>query len=189
MELDRTHGKCAVPESLDSAVVEVAVRNHEVGWQTVWIDGIAVILGGDKGASSHRVLDRMVGAAVTEFELVGAAAGSKCQQLMAEADAEQWDFAVEGSHRGDDRAGRSRIPGAVGHDDAVWSEGENLSPRRTGRQHDDLRVTPYQFGDHAPLVTAVQQGDFSTPVAVALGPGHGRLGHEVGRFVRAGMHC
>ena len=52
------------------------------------IDGEAVVLRGDLDLAGLELLDRMIGAAVAELQLVGLAAHRERQDLVAEADAE-----------------------------------------------------------------------------------------------------
>ena len=57
-------------DALDGAVVEVDVGDLGVG-EAVVLDGEAVVLGGDLDAAGAQVLDRLVAAAVAEFQLEG----------------------------------------------------------------------------------------------------------------------
>ena len=89
-------------EALDRAVVEVDVgqlRRAEVGLPAHRLVGLdasaavrrphreAVVLRGDLDPAGAQVLDRVVGAAVAEGQLVGLQADRAAQQLVAEADA------------------------------------------------------------------------------------------------------
>ena len=57
-------------------------------------EGVAVILAGDVDFSGRQIFDRMVGAAMAEFEFIGFAAERLPQQLMAQTDAEHRAFWV-----------------------------------------------------------------------------------------------
>ena len=101
--LDGGAGDVAQDQALDRAVVEVQLRelgDAEVGLPADRLialdprlatgagDGEAVVLGGDVDPSRLQVLDRVVGAAVAEGQLVGLEADGAAEQLVAEADAE-----------------------------------------------------------------------------------------------------
>ena len=68
----------------------------------------------------------MIGAAVAEFELVGLAAEGEAEELVAEADAEDGLLADELADVGDLGDEGLGIAGAVGEEDAVGVEGEDV---------------------------------------------------------------
>ena len=101
--LDGAGARLGQPQALDGAVVEVEVGQlggAEVGLpahRAVAVDralaaraehGEAVVLARDLDAAGLEVLDRVVGAAVAEAQLVGLEADGAAEQLVAEADAE-----------------------------------------------------------------------------------------------------
>src|SRR4051794_16234883 len=87
--LDGEHGLALVPETFERLVVEVDVRVFDiVRVQRIGIDCEAVILRRDLDASAAQILDRMIAAAVSELQLVRAAAERQAEELVAETDAE-----------------------------------------------------------------------------------------------------
>ena len=77
-------------QALDGVVVEVDVTDLYFLRQRVGIDRVAVVLSGDMHEACLQVLDGVVSAAMTEFELERAAAYCAPDDLIAEADAEDW---------------------------------------------------------------------------------------------------
>lgn len=67
MILNGENGQRFVPQSGHGAVVEVYVRDLNIGWQAVDINGEAVIVGCDLDFTGREVFDRLVSAAVAEF--------------------------------------------------------------------------------------------------------------------------
>src|SRR5262245_29631865 len=100
MVLHREDRPLAVPEALAGAIVEVEVRRlpAERGHRSR-IDREAVVLGGDLDLPGRRVLDRMVGAVMTEGQLVRAPARRETENLMTEADAEDRHAPEDPAHR------------------------------------------------------------------------------------------
>ena len=92
-------------------------------------DGEAVVLAGDLDPPGRQVLDRVVGAVVTERQLVGLEADRAAQQLMAEADPEDGTLTDELADRADDVVERRGIAGAVGEEDRVGIICEQLARR------------------------------------------------------------
>ena len=127
--LDGRAGDVAQHQALDGAVVEVEVGqlgDAEVGLPADRLvaldprlaaralDGEAVVLRGDVDPAAGQVLDRVVGAAMAEGQLVGLQADRAAEQLVAEADAE--DRAACRSARGRCRRrsrGRAGSPGPL----------------------------------------------------------------------------
>src|SRR3954452_5357531 len=115
-------------EALHRAVVEVDVsqgRGAEVGLPAHRLVGLhapapvggadreAVVLRGDLDLARAQVLDRVVGAAVAEGELVGLQADALAQQLMAQADAPHRPRADQLAHGLHHVAERGGVTGAV----------------------------------------------------------------------------
>ena len=139
--LDRRGGDVEQAQPLHGAVVEVDVRElggAEVGLPAHGLvgvqargaagrrDGEAVVLRGDLDPSRREVLDRVVGAAVAEGQLVGLQPDGLAQQLVAEADAPHGPAADELAHRRDDVAERGGVARAVGQEDEVGVGGQQL---------------------------------------------------------------
>src|SRR4030095_13587281 len=88
-------------ESFDRSVVQVQVRNLEVGcaWNRLWVipicrDREAVVLRGDQDPPSLEVFHGVIPPAVPVRELLGGSAKAECDQLMAQTDAENGNLAV-----------------------------------------------------------------------------------------------
>src|SRR5579872_4056878 len=75
-------------QPLGRPVVEVHVRRASARRERREIDAEAVVLRRNLDAPSRQVLDGLIGAAVTELELVGLRPERDRQQLVAQADAE-----------------------------------------------------------------------------------------------------
>src|SRR4051794_31483857 len=144
--LDGGAGDVAQDQALDRAVVEVQLRelgDAEVGVPADRLvaldlrlaagadDGEAVVLGGDVDPPRLQVLDRVVGAAMAEGELVGLKADGAAEQLVAEADAEDGLPAEDAADGLDDVVEGGGVAGAVGEEDDVRVLGEDLL-RRAG---------------------------------------------------------
>lgn len=71
----------------DGVVVEVYVRDFDVGRQAVGIDSETVIVRSDLDLAGRKVFYRLVAAAMAEFEFVGLAAEGFAEKLVAKADA------------------------------------------------------------------------------------------------------
>ena len=100
--------------AFDGAVVEVDVGDFHVRRQRVRVHGEPVVLGGDGDPSGAEVLDRLVAAAVAEFQLEGGATEGVAEDLVAQADAENRDLAEQLPDFVVDVVERRRITGAVG---------------------------------------------------------------------------
>ena len=66
--------QCRVAETFDGVVVEIHVRDDApFCFQRFLIDGEAVVLAGDLDPAGVEIFDRLVAAAMAEFQLVGLA--------------------------------------------------------------------------------------------------------------------
>ena len=84
MVLDREGGEIPTAETFERVVVEVHVGElHVLARQRVEVYTEAVVLAGDLDLAGAKVLDRMVGAAMAELELVRRAAQGQAQNLVA----------------------------------------------------------------------------------------------------------
>ena len=100
MVLHTEYPVCAVCCSLDGPVQQVQMRHLKRGrGEAVQIDRIGMVLRGDFDAAGLQAADRMVAAAVSEFQLVGAGAVGQRKNLMPEADAEERVSAPQRAHR------------------------------------------------------------------------------------------
>ena len=85
----------AVAQAFEGVVVEVDVGEVDfAGVDGVGVDGVIVIVRGDLDFAGVVALDRMIATVVAEFELVGFAAESEADELVAETDAEDGCAAV-----------------------------------------------------------------------------------------------
>ncbi len=83
-------------EAFERVVVEVDVRGLAADFfEAVRIDREAVVLAGDLDLAGVQVLHRLIAAAMAELELECLGAQRQAQQLVAEADAEDRQLAVE----------------------------------------------------------------------------------------------
>ena len=163
--LDGGAGDVAQDQALDRAVVEVELGelgDAEVGLPADRLvaldprlaaragDGEAVVLGGDVDPARLQVLDRVVGAAVAEGQLVGLEADRAAEQLVAEADAEDRASCRRCSRtRVDDVVERGRVAGAVGEEDDVGVLGEDLLGGAGAGQQGQLGAVLAQLADDA----------------------------------------
>ena len=91
------------------------------------VDREAVVVRGDLDLAGGAVHHRLVDAAVAVLELVGAEAQRAAEELVAEADPEVGDLAVEGGLQQLDLAGGGgRVAGAVGEEEPVGADGEDV---------------------------------------------------------------
>ena len=68
MVLDAEYGQLPVPQPLHRAVVQVDMRHLKAVLQRVRVNGVTVVLGGDVYPARLQVPDRVVAAAVAEFQ-------------------------------------------------------------------------------------------------------------------------
>ena len=95
-----------------------------------------MVVRGDFDFAGGHILDRLVDAAVAEFELVRAEAERAAQQLVAEADAEERISGVEHlTQQIHFRIGLFRVARTVGEKDAVGIKGLELVEGDGGRHH------------------------------------------------------
>lgn len=111
--LDAKDRERFVSETRNGIVVEVDVGDFQIIGEGIRIDGEAVVLGGDGDGFGLEVLDRVVCAAVTEFEFESFAAECAGDDLVAKADAEDRDFADEVADGAVGVVQGSRVAGAV----------------------------------------------------------------------------
>ena len=101
-----------------------------------------MVVSGDLHAARGHVLHRLIDAAVTIVQLVGAVAEGTAEELVTEANTEVRNTRVEdGAQHSDLAVGRRRITGAVGEEDAVRLECLDVGEGRGGGHHVDARST------------------------------------------------
>ena len=101
-------------ESLVRVVVEVQVRQLDIFiFERVGVHAEAVVLAGDFDFSGLEILNGVVGSAVAKLELVGFGAERQGENLVAETDAEDGDFAEKFADGLDCVVNGRRVAGAV----------------------------------------------------------------------------
>ncbi len=129
--LHAEEGSVFVAHAFVGVVVEIQVRDFDVaGGQRVGIDAEAVILRGDFDLVGQKIFYRMIRAVVAEFQFEGFAAQREAAELVAEADAENGDAARQLADIVVGIGDRFRIARAVGEEDAVRLEVENIFGER-----------------------------------------------------------
>ncbi len=124
-------------EAFERLVVQIDVGDVDVvEVERIGIDREAVIVRGDFHLVGELVEDRMIGAAVAEFQFVGLAAEGEAEDLVAEADAEDRRLADEVADVADLGFERLGIAGTVREEDAVGLEREHVfgGGERRGRR-------------------------------------------------------
>ena len=145
------------PEPLDHPVVEVHVRRLGVR-NGAGGNGVVVVLARDLDHAGLEALHRVVGAVVTEGQLVGRAAQCGGEDLVPEADAEDRDLPHQIGHGGGGAGQRGRVARAVGEEDAVGLEGHDVGGGGARRHHRDGAHGGEQ-GDHGGLDAEVVGDD------------------------------
>src|SRR5712691_1909172 len=135
MKLRRQDWQCAMAEPFERAVVQVAVGLLDLGAEGFPIDRETVILRRNRDLAGSQVAHRMVRSAVTELQLEGFSSQGEAEQLMAEADPENRPRADQLLQRMDRARQRGRIPGAIGEEDPVRLESEDLFRRGARRKN------------------------------------------------------
>src|SRR5437773_6416595 len=82
-----------VTHSFDCAVVQVDVGHLNLGGERLRIDGEAVILCGDRHFAGAQIFDRLIRAAMAEFQLECRSAKSEPENLMTKTNPEDWFLA------------------------------------------------------------------------------------------------
>ena len=145
VELHRRGRDVEAPEPLERSVVQVPVRELHlaergaragaVPFEAVRVDREPVVVGRHLHAAGAQVLHRLIGPAMSERHLVGAAREGQGEQLVTEADPEDRERAEEPTGRFDPVARRGRVPGPVRQEDAVEPASEHLGHGRLRREH------------------------------------------------------
>ena len=147
--LHRERRQVERPQTLHDVVVEVDVADHDpaVAAAVVRRDGLAVegrvhreavVVRGDLDLAGGAVHHRLVHAAVAVAQLVGAVAERAAEQLVAVADAEERDPAVQHlAQQVDLVRRRRRVARTVGEEDAVRRGGQDVVDGRVRRQDVD----------------------------------------------------
>src|SRR5262245_60109515 len=109
-----------VTKAFYRAVVEIQMRDANVGGQGTRIDGIAMMLRRDFHLPGTHLLYRMVRATVTELQLERLAADCEAEDLMPQADAEHRPVGIdELTDVVDGIRERRRVAGPVAEENTV----------------------------------------------------------------------
>ena len=119
------------------------------------LHGEPVVLRGDLDDAGAKVLDRVVGAAVPELELVRGEAQRLGEQLVPEADAEHGHFAEQPFDGLDRVAHRGRVARPVAEEHPVGLAFEDFSGAGLRRHHGDAEAAPGQVPQHRALDAVV----------------------------------
>src|ERR1043166_334838 len=90
MILDAEDRQLLMPHSFNGVVIQINVRDLNTFWQRVRIDGKTVVLRGDGDFAAAQIFYRLVRAAVPEFQFESRSTERETEDLMAEANAENW---------------------------------------------------------------------------------------------------
>ena len=136
MVLHREHAVPLAPQAFHASVKQIDVRNFQSRSRNRrFPHRVAVVLGGDFHPSVQKILDRMVSAAMTEFQLVGFCAVSKRDHLVTEADSENRQFSAQLAHQADNRRNVLRVSRPVGKEEPVGIHPFDLLCGRIKREH------------------------------------------------------
>src|SRR5436305_443862 len=116
-----------MPHAFKRRVVQVHVRQFDFGLrQRVGIDGKVMVMRSDLDFAGVQLLNGMIAAVVSEFEFESFAAERNAGKLMSEADAENRLASHKAADVVDRVGARLGIAGAVGEEDAIRLERENV---------------------------------------------------------------
>ena len=163
-------------------------------FQRTDVHGIAVVLARDLDLARLQPLDGVVAAAVAELHLEGPRAVGQRHHLVAHADAEDGQAALQRPHLLDDGLHVDRVAGAVGEEDAVGPEGQNLLHRSIVGHHRHVAPLGVEAADDVVLDAAVDGhhveavvGRAREPAFLAAHAGHHVVRQLVGRQARHGF--
>jgi len=94
MILDAENRFVLVPHSFNCLVVEIDAIHGDFGRQTFRVHGKPMILRSDFHSAGFKILDGLIGPPVAKLEFEGFPSKSLSQDLMAEANPEDWDTAL-----------------------------------------------------------------------------------------------
>ena len=98
MILNGEDGQVFVAQPFYRTIIQINMGDFQLFGQTIGIDRVAVVLGGDMSASGGQFFHRMIAAAVAEFQFEGLSAEGMGDQLVAQADAHDGFFAGQSAH-------------------------------------------------------------------------------------------
>ena len=126
-------------QAFERVVVEIDVCQVDfVLVERVGINGKTMVLRGDFYFVGDLVEHRVIATAVAEFQLEGLAAESQAKNLMAEANAEDGSFTHQLADLSSLVLEGLGVSGAVGEEDAIRFEGENIFSTGASRHYGDV---------------------------------------------------
>ena len=154
-----------MPKTRNRAVIHVPMGNFAAQtFKAGRIDAKTVILTRDLHSAGDAVAHRLIGAAMAEFELERLCAKRQSQKLMAETDAEGWDFTGDFAQRHHGFFHGRRIAGTVGDKQPV---GFHFANGRCGgciRHHSHSASPLRQVAVDIPFTAAIQRDNSKNPV-------------------------
>ena len=111
------------------------MRDNRIILQAAAIDGKAMVLRGDLDIVTLSTSYRLVATAMTEFQLVGLAAQRNREQLVAEADAKEWNLAEQLADVLLGISDRLRVSWSVAEENAIGLHRQNFFCWRIGRHN------------------------------------------------------
>ena len=175
MILDAEQGQRAMAHALVGLVVEIEVRDLDVGGRERFrVHDEAVVLGGDFDFFGEKVLHRVIRAVVAELKFVGAAAESEAAELVSKADAEDGNAAEEFANRFNGVGNRLGVARAVAEKNAVGLEGEDVFGGSARGNDGDFAIMVSEKAEDV-LLDAEIVGDDAETVGFARGSGFAQL--------------
>ena len=137
--LHREQRQIAMAHTFECLVVQVNVRQFDFGLrQRVGVDGEVVVVGCDLDFAGVELLHRMVAAVMSEFQFESLAAERDAGQLVPETNSEDGLASHEAADVIDGVGARLGVAGAVGEENPVGLEGENVFGGGLRRDNRDL---------------------------------------------------
>jgi len=94
MVLDGKSFKTLMPDALNALIVQILMDNfHLIAVQAFYVHAKPVVLACDRDGVSLKILDRMIGTVMAEFQFICLAPQRQSQDLIAQAYAKQGHLA------------------------------------------------------------------------------------------------
>src|SRR5260221_8583260 len=134
MVLDAEDGQFTVSKTLVRSVIQIDVGNFNTsGIKGRGFYGKSVVLGSNFDFVREQILDRMIGAPVTEFKFECPASESECNELVSKADSEHRLLIKQLADIPDSILNGVRIAGTIGEEYPVGMQCERFLCRKIGR--------------------------------------------------------
>src|SRR5438105_15441201 len=88
--------------SFDCLIVQIDSVDLQFGGQGIGVNSKPVVLRSDFNATGLQILNRLIAAAMAEFELEGLSPESLAEDLVSQADADNWNVALDQIAHGSD---------------------------------------------------------------------------------------